>query len=275
MDDKIQPILKWVGGKTQILDVILTKIPESFETYYEPFVGGAAVLLELKPKKAVINDLNAELVNYYKVVRDNPQELIDDLSKHKNESDYFYEIRAFDRNHTYLELSDIERASRFQYLNKTSYSGLYRVNLRGEFNTPYGKYKKPNIINEDRINAVSKFFRKINIEILNTDFEMALSSAMNGDFVYLDPPYDVEKGTSDFTGYTANGFGKENQIKLKQVCDILTRNGVKFLLSNSNTEFIRQLYCEYNIEIVSVNRSINSKVDRRKKSAEEVLITNY
>lgn len=275
MKKRIYPPLKWVGGKTQLRDEIVTKLPKSFNTYFEPFFGGGAILFEVQPIKAVINDLNSELINYYKVIKDNSEELIIDLRKHKNEHEYYYNIRNMDRGKEYLDLSEVERASRLHYLNKTSYSGLYRVNKKGEFNTPFGKYKNPNIVNEEKVRIVSKYFNDNSIKILNEDFETAVSSARKGDFIYFDPPYDVEENISTFTGYTNSGFNKASQIKLKDLCDRLTKKNIKFVLSNSNTAFINELYSDYSIEIIQVNRRINSKPTKRSKSAEEVLIKNY
>lgn len=276
MKEKVIPILKWVGGKTQLLNEIVKRLPEEdYNRYFEPFVGGGALLFHLQPENAVINDFNTELINYYRIVRRSPKGLIKDLRKHKNDEEYFYAQRDLDRSKDYIDLTSIQRASRFQYLNKTSYSGLYRVNLRGEFNTPFGKYKNPNIINETRIIDVNNYFKRSKIRILNTDFETAVHGAKKRDFVYLDPPYDVEESISKFTGYTSVGFNKDSQIKLKELCDNLNRKEVKFLLSNSNTAFVKELYKDYNIDVLTVNRSINSDGSKRKNSAKEVLIYNY
>lgn len=276
MEQKLSPILKWAGGKTQLLDEIIERLPkEGYNRYFEPFIGGGALLFHLKPKNAVINDLNTELINYYRVVRSSHKTLINSLKRHKNEEDYFYEQRDLDRKNEYITLSKTQRASRFQYLNKTSYSGLYRVNSRGEYNTPFGKYKNPNIVNEDKVIEVHNYFKSNTIRIRNTDFETATHGAKQGDFVYFDPPYDVETNISSFTGYTSVGFNRDDQIKLKDLCDKLDKKNVKFLLSNSNTKFIRELYKQYKVEVVLANRNINSNGDKRKKSAEEVLIRNY
>ena len=276
MKEKLVPILKWIGGKTQLLDEIVKRLPEEdFNRYFEPFLGGGALLFHLQPENAVINDFNTELINYYRIVKRAPKSLIINLRKHQNDEEYFYAQRDLDRSRDYIELSDIERASRFQYLNKTSYSGIYRVNMKGEFNTPFGKYSNPNVVNENRILAVNEYFKSNKIRILNTDFETAVHGAKQGDFVYFDPPYDVEKSISKFTGYTSNGFNKDSQLKLKDLCDFLNKKKVNFLLSNSNTGFIRELYKDYIIDVFAVNRSINSNGDKRKKSAEEVLIRNY
>lgn len=269
------PVLKWVGGKRQLLEEIEKVLPKTYTTYYEPFVGGGAVLFELQPKKAVINDVNVELVNLYNVIRDDVESLIEDLKKHKNTSEYFYSIREQDRNREIFDkLSNIEKASRIVYLNKTCFNGLFRVNKSGEFNTPFGKYKNPNIVDEITLRAVSKYFNNADIKILNCDFEQSLKNIRRGSFVYLDPPYDPVSNSSNFTGYDKGGFNREEQIRLKNLCDKLDRKGVKFLLSNSSTEFIKDLYKDYNIKIVKAKRSINSKGNSRGE-VDEVLVRNY
>jgi len=270
----IAPVLKWVGGKRQLLDAIIALKPTRFRSYYEPFVGGGAVFFHLQPKKAIINDANAELINVYKVIRDSPKALIDDLMSHKNEVDYFYRIRGLDRLPNYPDLSDIKRASRLIYLNKTCYNGLYRVNSSGEFNTPFGRYKNPNFINEPTIKAVSRYLNTPTIQILNIDYEQALAEATRDDFVYLDPPYHPVSQTANFTGYVRGGWGEEDQVRLRNVCDDLNERGVKFLLSNSATAFIGGLYANYHIHTVKATRAVNSNAAKRGE-IDEYLIRNY
>lgn len=274
-DPLVAPVLKWAGGKRQLLQDILKHIPERFSTYYEPFVGGGAVLFALQPHKAVINDINEELINVYTVIRDNVEELIADLKKHKNEADYFYELRELDRDkEKYRQLSDVEKASRIIYLNKTCYNGLFRVNQQGEFNAPFGRYKNPNIVNETTLRAVSHYFNKAKITFKCGDFEEAVKGIRKGSFVYFDPPYDPVSDSANFTGYDKGGFNREEQIRLKRLCDELDAKGVKFLLSNSATDFILDLYRDYNVTIVQANRAINSRGDKRGK-VNEVLVKNY
>ncbi len=270
----IAPFLKWVGGKRQLMPIIRKHLPAKFNTYYEPFIGGGAVLFEIQPKKAVINDFNQELINTYKIIKSNPIELIQDLKLHLNESDYFYNIRALDRQEEFEDLSSLKKASRILYLNKTCYNGLYRVNNSGEFNSPFGKYKNPNIVNEITIKAVSKFLNENDITIINGDFEKAVEKAKKGDFVYFDPPYDPVSKSSNFTGYVQGGFNMFDQIRLRELCDKLNEKGVKFLLSNSSTSFILDQYSKYNISTVKANRSINSNASKRGE-VNEVLIKNY
>lgn len=275
-DPMVSPILKWVGGKRQLIDDILPRIPD-FTTYYEPFVGGGAILFELQPKRAVINDSNQELINVYHMIKTKPELLIHKLEEHKtkNSETYFYTVRAFDRDkEAYGKLSDVERAARIIYLNKTCYNGLFRVNSSGEFNSPWGKYKNPNITNETTITAMSRFFNRSKIEIVTGDYKEALKGIRKGSFVYFDPPYVPISSSSSFTGYTASGFGEKEQIELKKKCDDLNRRGIKFLLSNSSCGFIEELYKDYTIEKVGAKRTINS-VGARRGNVEEVLVRNY
>lgn len=271
----VAPVLKWVGGKRQLIDEIEKVLPKKYSTYYEPFIGGGAVLFALQPDKAVINDINGELINVYNVIKEDVEDLISDLLKHKNEFEYFYSMREKDRDkEVYNSLTDIEKASRIIYLNKTCYNGLFRVNKSGEFNSPFGNYKNPNIVNEITLRAVSNYFNKANITFLNGDFEEALKNIRKGSFVYLDPPYDPVSSSANFTGYDKGGFDRQQQVRLKEVCDSLNKKGVKFLLSNSATDFILDLYNEYEIIKVKAKRNINSNADLRGE-VDEVLVRNY
>lgn len=273
----LAPVVKWAGGKRQLIPEIIKWIPplDTISTYYEPFVGGGAVLFRLKPKRAVINDINGELINLYKVIRDDVEALIEDLKKHKNEKEYFYAIRELDRNpDIYNSLSLVEKASRTLYLNKTCFNGLYRVNSAGHFNVPFGRYKNPNIVNADTLRAVSRYFNKADVRILRGDFEDCVKWARERAFVYFDPPYHPVSDTSNFTSYSEDGFGEEEQRRLKELCDRLNAKGIKFLLSNSSTDFIRKLYDGYKIETVPAKRAINSDANGR-GPINEVLIRNY
>ncbi|HHT49680.1 MAG TPA: DNA adenine methylase [Firmicutes bacterium] len=271
----VAPVLKWVGGKRQLLKDIGKYIPSKYSTYYEPFLGGGAVLFALQPNKAVVNDINEELINVYTVIRDHLEELIEDLKKHKNEADYYYEIRELDRDKKkYHQLSNVEKASRIIYLNKTCYNGLFRVNQQGEFNSPFGRYKNPNIVNEITLRAVSNYFNKAKITFKCGDFEEAVKGIRKGSFVYFDPPYDPVSDSANFTGYDKGGFTRDEQVRLKRLCDKLNSRNIKFLLSNSATGFILDLYKNYNITIVKANRAINSKGDKRGE-VNEVLVRNY
>lgn len=272
----IAPVLKWVGGKRQLIPAINNLLPQNKKDYYEPFFGGGAVLFHLQPKKAVINDVNSELINVYKIIKEDVEALINDLKIHENSSDYFYEIRALDRNCNFENLSDIKKASRIIYLNKTCYNGLYRVNNSGEFNAPFGKYKNPNIVNEITLRAVSKYLNKNNIIILNQEFDKVVDDIKKGAFVYFDPPYHPISKSSNFTGYVQGGFNEVDQTRLRDLCRILHSKGVNFLLSNSAAPFIIDLYDDkiFNINYVKAKRAINS-VGNKRGNVDEVLIRNY
>lgn len=272
----LKPLVKWVGGKRQLLPHIHAALPATgYSTYFEPFLGGGAVLWSLAPEKAVVNDLNAELINLYTVVRTDVEALIAELQDYPNDEEFFYQLRALDRDaEVFAALSPVKRAARTVYLNKTCYNGLYRVNQAGQFNSPFGRYKKPLICDEKTLNAINIYLRDNDVTFLNGDFKDAVSSAQAGDFVYFDPPYDPVNVTSNFVGYAAGGFGRDNQVLLKELCDELTDRGVKWMLSNSATEFIRELYAEYHVDIVGASRAINSVASKRGK-VDEVLVRNY
>jgi DNA adenine methylase len=272
----ITPFLKWVGGKRQIMPSIVASLPKDIKTclYVEPFVGGGAVLFHLQPRKAIANDFNAELINVYRVVKNNLHALITDLKKHENNAEYFYKIRNIDRMPDYKNLSDVERASRIIYLNKTCFNGLYRVNNAGEFNSPFGNYKNPNIVNEPTLRAVSKYLNENAVELLNEDYETVLNKLKQNTFVYLDPPYHPISINSNFTGYVQGGWNKSDQIRLREACDKLNTRGIKFLLSNSSADLIKEQYKHYNISIVKANRAINSDGTNRGE-VDELLIRNY
>lgn len=271
----VVPAVKWVGGKRQLLPDILKHVPGKFSTYYEPFLGGGAVLFALQPHRAVVNDINEELINVYTVIRDHVEDLVEDLKKHENKAAYFYKIRGKDRDKdTYGKMSGVEKASRILYLNKTCYNGLFRVNQQGEFNTPFGRYKNPNIVNETTLRAVNNYFNKAKITLKCEDFNKAVQGIRKGSFVYFDPPYDPLSESANFTGYNRGGFDRNEQLRLKKLCDQLSDRGVRFLLSNSATDFIFELYKNYNIITVQANRAVNSRGDKRGK-VDEVLVKNY
>lgn len=271
----VSPVLKWVGGKRQLLPSIKPMLPKRITSYCEPFVGGGAVLFDLQPKRAIVNDINSDLILVYTVIRDNVEALIELLETYPNEEGFYYELRNIDREQEkYDKLSEIEKAARVIFLNKTCYNGLYRVNNAGEFNSPFGKYKNPNIVNAPVLRAVSAYFNSSEITFSTADFELVLEQVRRGTFVYLDPPYDPISDTSSFTGYSKGGFSREQQIQLRECCDRLNARGVKFMLSNSATDFIREQYSNYHITIVQAKRAINSVASKR-GDVDEVIITNY
>jgi DNA adenine methylase len=269
----VQPFLKWVGGKRQLLPEIRKYIPPSFNSYYEPFVGGGAVLFGLQPARARINDTNAELINLYDIIRRAPDELMEALRQHRHSEDYYYELRALDREADYHARPAIERAARILFLNKTCYNGLFRVNAQGHFNVPFGDYANPGIIDPAVLQAVSNYLNTAEVTMTSLDFEQALACAVEGDFAYLDPPYDPVSDTSSFTGYNVGNFGREDQRRLKKACDGLAERGCSFLLSNSATDFIRELYAGYEIIEVAAARNINAVAAGRGKVS-ELLIRN-
>ena len=271
------PIVKWAGGKTQLLNDIMARLPNSIGQYCEPFAGGCAVGLHLHCNNAVINDANRELMNVYAVVKHNVEGLIEALQQHKNDEDYFYALRNCDRDTAYFStLTDVERASRLLYLNKTCWSGLYRVNSQGEFNTPFGRYDKPAIVNEVPLRALSDYLNNNNVQLYGVDAVDILDVAdiTPRTFFYIDPPYTPVSQTSSFTGYTASGFSFSDQERLYQFCLRLHAEGHLFLLSNSAHPTIMNLYRNFNIDVVDVKRRINCQGDKR-GVVKEVLIRNY
>jgi len=275
-----QPFIKWVGGKRGLLEQILPLFPKKFNNYYEPFVGGGAVFFELfskgllKNKKIILSDINSELVNSYNIVKNNPFELIAKLEKYKEQhsKEFYYQIRELDRKEDYKNLSNLERATRFIYLNKTCFNGLYRVNKKGYFNTPIGSYKNPNIVDHNVILSASEALQ--NVIIKHQSFKEILKETKKDDFVYFDPPYYPLNETSNFTSYDSNCFLEDEQFELFEVFEKLSDKGVKVVQSNSDTKFIKDLYKDYNVKIVHANRFINSKSNGRGKIT-EVVIRNY
>lgn len=274
----LKPALKWIGGKTQLLSTIVPLLPDKYNTYCEPFVGGGALLFHVQPHTAIINDINTEIITAYNVIKYDVENLIVELKTFKNESDFYYWVRSWDRDtDAYNNISDIKKAARILYLNKTCFNGLYRVNNQGKYNVPFGKYKNPNIVNEVVLRHISEYFNKCDITILNADYTKVLESLPRDSFVYLDPPYDPLTKTANFTKYSSNGFSQDDQIELKEICDKLTSGGVKFMLSNSSTEFIKNLYSDggkYNIIEVDAARKVNCDASKRGKVS-EVIVRNY
>jgi DNA adenine methylase len=271
----VAPVLKWVGGKRQLLDNLVPLLPAKVTKYCEPFVGGGAMLFELQPKNAYVNDINDELINVYQVIMRNVEDLIAILTKFKNKSAVFYTVRDWDRDKAkYSRLSDIEKAARMLYLNKTCYNGLYRVNSKGQFNTPFGEYRNPNIVNAETLKAVSAYLNSANVKLSSIDYAKVLEMLPKGTFVYLDPPYDPVSATASFTSYSKGGFSRDEQIRLRECCDQLDKRGLKFMLSNSATDFIKKQYSAYDITIVRAKRAINSDAAKRGEVA-EVVVRNY
>ena len=269
----MRPLLKWAGGKRSLVKRIVGLFPDDHRgrRYHEPFFGGGAVFFHVEPEGGTINDINPRLMNFYRVVRERPRELIEEASKYRYEEEEYYMRR--DRFNS-AGLSDVEDAALLLYLNKTAYNGLYRVNSRGEFNVPFGRYENPTIVNERSIGRTSRLLR--NVEIFSGDFSYVLDVAGEGDLCYLDPPYHPASETSNFREYSAYGFEMPDQERLRDMCVELDRMGVTFVLSNSDTEAVRGLYGEAEgFEVVSLRtrRMISSKVSSR-ASGIDLLITN-
>lgn len=275
---KAKPFVKWAGGKRQIIDKLIKLAPIEYNTYYEPFVGGGALLFELSPKNAVINDSNKELINVYKMIStdkgyEDVVKLLNVYEK-KHSEEFFYKIRNLDKDkRKFQKLTDVERAARTIYLNKTCFNGLYRVNSKGEFNVPFNKKLRVNTYDSENMILAYVYFQNNNITMLSTDFEEAVKTAKKGDFIYFDPPYDYETKET-FNSYTEEGFGKNEQIRLAKVYKELSDRGCYVMLSNHNTTLINELYKDFNIHLITAKRNINSKGEKRGK-VEEVIITNY
>lgn len=268
MTEKIRPPLKWAGGKKQLLPQYAAMFPQDYRNYLEPMVGGGACLFYLRPQRAVIVDSNQELINFYIVVRDRLESLLEDLGRHVNEPDYYYSIRALD----VATLTPVQRASRFLYLNKTGYNGLWRENRAGKHNVPFGRYKNPRYADRESLEQARRVLK--NCLILHGDFSLALEHAGAGDFVYLDPPYHPLSATANFTGYTLGSFPESEQVRLAQVFMELSDRGCLVMESNSDTPLIWDLYQGFNISTVSARRAINCRPERR-GPVTEVVIRNF
>jgi DNA adenine methylase len=267
-----RPFLKWAGGKTQLLPALLKRAPTSYNRYLEPFLGGGALYFSMQPKAAYLADFNPELINCFEVVRSNLAELKEELKKYRYDKDMFYEVRELDRQADYTSTSPVARAARFIYLNKTCFNGLYRVNSKGHFNVPFGAYKDPTILDVPNLTACSNALQSA---VLKTgSFEEIIDVAERGDFVYFDPPYAPTSETADFTQYVSGGFDESSQELLLLTCLKLHQRGVHWMLSNSNTNIIQELYRGFKVETVEAGRSINSKAEKRGPIL-ELIIRNY
>jgi DNA adenine methylase len=261
-----RPIVKWAGGKRSMLPLLLPFVPAEFGTYHEPFVGGGAMFFALDPKSSVLSDTNPELVHCYQAVRENVQGVIEELRKHHHDEQHFYEVRRL-RPST---LKPAERAARTIFLNKSCFNGLYRVNRKGEFNVPFGKYTAPIICDEANLRACAASLQRAAIE--RAGFETVLSRAVTGDFVYFDPPYLPLSGTSKFTSYTSDGFSLTDHRRLRDVARELKGRGVHVVISNSAAAAVVELYAAgFEVVRVGASRSISAKGDGRGK-VEELII---
>jgi len=268
---KASPFVKWAGGKSQLLAHLQPLFPSKYRRFFEPFLGGGAVFFSLQPEQAVLGDANRDLVETYLVVRDRVEDLIADLQRHEWSKDYYYALRAV----ATLSLDPVQRASRFIFLNKTGYNGLYRVNRQGQFNVPFGRYKHaPRVYDPEILRNDSVLLQRAAKQVRCQDFEAAMAEAGTGDFIYLDPPYDPLSVTANFTGYTAESFGRSEQERLAHAIRGAAGRGCLILLNNSDTPFIRELYQEFHVKAVAATRAINSDPTKR-KGAVELIVTNY
>ena len=268
----MRPLLKWAGGKRSLVERIQSFFPDDHleRSYHEPFMGGGAVFFSLEPVRGSVNDINPRLMNFYRVVRDRPEELIEVASGYRYEKEEYYSLRS--RFNT-RPADPVEDAALLLYLNKTGYNGLYRVNSKGEFNVPFGRYKDPAIVHPERIMKAGRLLRGVDIRC--GDFLYLLETAEAGDMCYFDPPYMPVSRTAHFTDYSAGGFTEEDQRRLRDACVELDSRGVVFVQSNSDTELVRSLYNGIGFELVSLRtlRMISSKVSSRSKGY-DLLITN-
>ena len=274
-----KPFVKWAGGKRQLIPILNQNLPESFSTYYEPFLGGGALLFHIltdkNGQKCSVSDLNSDLVLAYTTIRDRIDTLINSLKNHeknyqKDSESYYYSIRESNPR------SEIEKTSRLIFLNRTCFNGLYRVNRKGKFNVPLGKYSNPNIINEENIRAVSHILQSSRISIKCRDFEAVLRDAKKGDLVYFDPPYQPVSTTSNFTSYTNKDFTYDDLTRLAELCLKLDSRGCKVLLSNSDSKEVTDIFAKNPWKVIRIeaNRSINSN-SKKRTGHFELLIKNY
>lgn len=264
----LRPIMKWAGGKSQLLNELIPRLPKHYGKYIEPFFGGGALFFALLPENAVIADSNPELINMYQEVAHHVDDVIEALSKYKNTEEMYYETRSLD----WHKMTPVEAAARTLYLNKTCFNGLYRVNKKGQFNTPFGRYKKPKICDPEHLHKASKALQKATI-ICGDYLEVLRQYANPGDFIFLDPPYIPVSENSDFKRYTKEQFYEEDQRKLASEVDRLYNLGCNVLLTNSNHPLVHELYADYKIEVVAARRSISAKASSRK--GEDTIVTAY
>lgn len=264
-----RPFLKWAGGKGRLLKQLRPLLPptDSFNHYYEPFVGSGALFFALRPARATLSDSNSELIDCYRAVRDQVEALIAALQTHRYEKEYYYEVRAWDP--AVLELP--QRAARTIFLNRTGYNGLYRVNKKGRFNVPFGRYKNPRICDAENLRACSAALK--GVELLVCSFEKLHERVAPGDFVYFDPPYVPLSGTANFTSYMPGGFGQTEQEELARLFTALDGRGACLMQSNSDTPLVRRLYAAFTIDTILARRNINSNAGRR-GHVREVVIRN-
>lgn len=269
---KLKPFVKWAGGKTQFLEIINLLLPANYNQFIEPFVGGGSVFLNIQPNKLIINDLNQELMTTYRVIKDTPKPLISLLQEYekKHSLEFYEQLKQKEPK----DLTHLEIATRFIYLNKTGYNGLYRVNSQGVFNVPFGQKEKVKLFEKSNILATSDYLYTTDCQILSKDYQELLSLIQGGDFLFVDPPYDSENGNG-FNSYTSNKFTKENQKELAQFLKDVEKKGANWLLTNHATEFIKELYKDYWQYTFKAQRFINCQGSKRTGEAQEIFIGSY
>ena len=273
---RFAPFVKWAGGKTSLLSHLLPHVPLNLTNYYEPFLGGGALFMRICERKKRFNghlsDTNGELITSYRVIKESPEELIRLLSRFQMEYESAFDKSAYFYAHRRARpTGQVELAARLIFLNKTCYNGLYRVNSKGEFNVPFGRYKNPKILNSDNIRAVGQVLKNTKAQLRTIDYQDAIASCRKADFVYLDPPYQPPSETSNFTDYTPGGFSEEDQEELAEEFGKLVDRGCTVLLSNSDTALTRQLYHDFETKKVTANRPINS-VGTGRKGYKELIV---
>ena len=276
MNEKLSPFVKWAGGKKQLLGKLTGMFPSDYGTYYEPFIGGGALLLETQPKIAVINDINPQLLNVYRQLQNDAEIVIDEIKKLDSiicDKERYLELR--DKYNEFILKNEFtpECAALTIWINKHCFNGLYRVNSKGLFNVPYNNKEGGSSMNEENIRAIGEYLKNNDVQILEGDFEKACENVKAGDFVYFDSPYIPVSKTASFTDYTKDGFSYEDHCRLSELFKRLDKIGAYVMLSNHNVPLVHELYKDYNIEEVAVKRAINS--DATKRNGKEVIITNY
>lgn len=264
----VGPILKWAGGKTQLLPEILPRIPEDYNRYIEPFIGGGALFFKLQCENSIIADSNSELINLYEQIAEHCEEVITLLKNYENNEEMYYQVRSID----WTSISKAEAAARTLYLNHTCFNGLYRLNKKGQFNTPFGKYKNPTICNEEKLKTASELLKK-SVIVCGDYLDILNEYAEKDDFIFLDPPYIPISDNSDFKRYTKEQFYEQDHRNLAKMVYKLDSKGCKIMLTNSNHPLVKELYGDYKIEVIQTKRNINSRGDRRK--GEDVIVTTY
>lgn len=276
------PFVKWAGGKGRLLDQFAPYFPAEFTRYVEPFAGGGALVFHLyrqgwlEEKPVILVDHLDELINCYRVVQSQVEPLIVELRRHeahKQDADYYYEVRSWDRQPGFSQMGAVKRAARFLFLNRVCYNGLYRVNRRGEFNVPFGRHGNPTVCNDENLLAVSQALQTATL--LAGDFDRCLDFAQPGDFVYLDPPYHPLSATAYFTSYTSKDFGSGDQRRLASTFRELDGRGCQLMLSNSHTDLILELYEEFEKIVVHAPRAINSRAAGRAAIPELLILNKY